>query len=73
MKRPDSLQTEADQRALDLIKGIRFEPKSNMLNQQMKPSNSLEWGEAIFHWQPSTQSNSPSVNPVVPVPVIKEM
>ena len=73
LKRPDSLQAEADQRALDLIKGIRFEPKSNMLNQQMKPSNSLEWGEAIFHWQPSTQSNSPSVNPVVPVPVIKEM
>ena len=73
LKRPDALQAEADQRALDLIKGIRFEPKSNMLNQQMKPSNSLEWGEAIFHWQPSTQSNSPSVNPVVPVPVIKEM
>ena len=73
LKRPDSLQAEADQRALDLIKGIRFEPKSNMLNQQMKPSNSLEWGEAIFHWQPSTQSNSPSVNPIVPVPVIKEM
>ena len=69
----DSLQVEADQRALDLIKGIRFEPNSNILNQQRKTSNRLEWGEAIFHWKPSAQVDSPSSSPVVPVPVIKQM
>ena len=68
----DSLQAEADRRALDLLKGIRFESNSNISNSQHKPSSRLEWGEAIFHWKPSAQTDSPSLNPVVRVPVIKQ-
>ena len=69
----DSFQTEADRRALDLIKGIRFEPNLNSKNRENIPSNRLEWGVAIFNWQPGVQSESPTENPVLPVPFIKQM
>ena len=69
----DSFQAEVDRRALDLIKGIRFTPSSNSLNQKNNPSYRLDWGEVIFHWQPGVQSESPSENPILPLPVIKQM
>ena len=73
LQRPDSLQAEADQRALDLIKGIRFEPNLKSKNRENIPSNRLEWGVAIFNWHPGVQSESPTENPVLPVPFIKQM
>ena len=69
----DSLQAEADRRALDLLKGIRFKPNPNISNHQQNANSRLDWGEAIFHWKPSIQVDSPSLNPVLPVPTVKQM
>ena len=69
----DSLQAEADRRALDLLKGIRFKPNPNISNHQQNANSRLDWGEAIFHWKPNVQVDSPSLNPVVPVPTVKQM
>ena len=62
LAKPDSQQAEADQRALGLLRGIRFEPRSGGTLQLPVDVNQLEWGEAVFHWQTVKP-------PVPPVPV----
>ena len=41
----------ADQRALGLLRGIRFEPVKETSAAAHGDAGRLEWGEAIFYWQ----------------------
>ena len=69
-----SLQAKVDRRALELLKGIRFQPNYDKSSNQQNNFGSLEWGDAIFHWKPDLQPDPPSsVNPVTPLPEVKQM
>ena len=64
-----SLQAAADQRALNLLRGIRFEPASGAAPRLPGDASQLEWGESIFHWQTVAPSKPP---PVRPAPVLPQ-
>ena len=66
LAKPGSPQAEADQRALGLLRGIRFEPVKETKPQRTGDAGRLEWGEAIFYWQTVQPPKPP---PVAPVPV----
>ena len=66
LAKPGSPQAEADQRALGLLRGIRFEPVKDTKPQHAGDAGRLEWGEAIFYWQTVQPPKPP---PVAPVPV----
>jgi len=66
LAKPGSPQAEADQRALGLLRGIRFEPVKETKPQRTGDAGRLEWGEAIFYWQ---TVQPPKPLPVAPVPV----
>ncbi len=62
---PGSVLNEADQRALDLAKGARFEARDTGGARFTNPSAGLSIGTMIFEWQPvlAASSNAPSVTP----------
>jgi len=47
----DAFQAAADRRALELLRGIRFEPAKRTRFDRPARSGVLEWGEALFHWR----------------------
>ena len=68
LAKPGSPQAEADQRALGLLRGIRFEPVKDTKPQRTRDAGRLEWGEAIFYWQTVQPPKPPSVAPVPVAP-----
>ena len=64
LAKPGSQQAAADQRALSLLRGIRFEPLTGPTLRLPAAVDLLDWGEAVFHWQtvkpPEQQSVAPS-------------
>ncbi len=69
LAKPGSLQAAADQRALDLLRGIRFQPAPGAAPRLPGDASQLEWGEAIFHWQTVAPPKPP---PVTPAPVLPQ-
>jgi hypothetical protein len=60
----DAFQAAADRRALELLRGIRFEPaKRTRFDRPARPGV-LEWGEALFHWR----TIAPAKPPAAPTP-----
>jgi hypothetical protein len=56
----DAFQAAADRRALELLRGIRFEPaKRTRFDRPARPGV-LEWGEALFHWRTIAPSKPPA-------------
>jgi hypothetical protein len=47
----DAQQAAADRRAVDLLRGIRFEPAKRARFDRPDQPGALEWGEALFHWR----------------------
>ena len=47
----DTFQAAADRRALELLRGIRFEPAKRTRFDRPDQPGALEWGEALFHWR----------------------
>ncbi|MBC8244661.1 MAG: hypothetical protein H8E20_09730 [Verrucomicrobia bacterium] len=47
----DAQQAAADRRAVDLLRGIRFEPAKRTRFDRPDEPGALEWGEALFHWR----------------------
>ncbi|MDP7177124.1 MAG: hypothetical protein QF749_02430 [Verrucomicrobiota bacterium] len=56
----DAFQAVADQRALDLLRGIRFEPAKRTRFDRPAQPGALEWGGALFHWRTVAPPKSPS-------------
>jgi hypothetical protein len=61
----DPFQAGADQRAFDLLRGIRFEPAKRTRFDRPDRPGELEWGEVLFHWRTIAPAK-PSVAPAVP-------
>lgn len=60
----DAFQAAADRRALELLRGIRFEPAKRTRFDRPDRPGVLEWGEALFHWR----TIAPPKAPAVPTP-----
>ena len=65
LAKPGSQQAAADQRALELLRGIRFEPLTGATSRLPTDADRLEWGEAVFFWQTVKPPEPP---PVAPAP-----
>ena len=59
----DAFQAAADRRALELLRGIRFEPAKRTRFDRPDQPGALEWGGALFHWR--------TVAPAKPTPAIE--
>ena len=60
----DAQQAAADRRALELLRGIRFEPAKRTRFDRPDQPSMLEWGWALFHWRTVTPiKSSPNANP----------
>ena len=55
----DPFQSAADRRALELLRGIRFEPIKRSRFDRPDQPGALEWGEALFHWRTEAPSKTP--------------
>ncbi len=60
----DAFQAAADRRALELLRGIRFEPAKRTRFDRPDRPGVLEWGEALFHWL----TIAPAKPPAAPTP-----
>jgi hypothetical protein len=60
----DAFQAAADRRALELLRGIRFEPAKRTRFDRPDRPGVLEWGEALFHWR----TIAPAKPPAAPTP-----
>tara|TARA_Y100001968_G_scaffold259384_1_gene246629 strand:- start:8491 stop:9318 length:828 start_codon:yes stop_codon:yes gene_type:complete len=63
----DTQQAAADRRALELLRGIRFEPVKRKSFDHPDLPGALEWGNALFHWRTAaspkpTNANAPKSN-----------
>ena len=59
----DTFQAAADRRALELLRGIRFEPAKRTRFDRPDQPGALEWGGALFHWRtvaPPKPSSAPA-------------
>ena len=59
----DAFQAAADRRALELLRGIRFEPAKRTRFDRPDQPGALEWGGALFHWRtvaPPKPSSAPA-------------
>ena len=56
----DAQQAAADRRAVDLLRGIRFEPAKRARFDRPDQPGALEWGEALFHWRTVTPAKPSS-------------
>ena len=61
----DAFQAAADRRALELLRGIRFEPAKRTRFDRPDRPGVLEWGEALFHWR-TIAPPKPSAAPTPP-------
>ena len=60
----DPFQAAADGRALELLRGIRFEPAKRARFDRPDRPGALEWGEVLFHWR----TIAPPKPPAAPTP-----
>ena len=60
----DPFQAAADGRALELLRGIRFEPAKRTRFDRPDRPGALEWGEVLFHWR----TIAPPKPPAAPTP-----
>jgi hypothetical protein len=60
----DAFQAAAARRALELLRGIRFEPAKRTRFDRPDLPSALEWGEALFHWR----TIAPAKPPAAPTP-----
>ena len=60
----DAFQAAAGRRALELLRGIRFEPAKRTRFDRPDRPGVLEWGEALFHWR----TIAPPKPPTAPTP-----
>jgi hypothetical protein len=60
----DAFQAAAARRALELLRGIRFEPAKRTRFDRPDLPGVLEWGEALFHWR----TIAPAKPPAAPTP-----
>jgi len=66
LAKSDAQQAAADRRALELLRGIRFEPAKRTRFDRPDQPGALEWGGALFHWRtvapakPASAANPPS-------------
>ena len=51
LAKDDAQQAAADRRAVDMLRGIRFEPAKRARFDRPDQPGTLEWGEALFHWR----------------------
>jgi len=56
----DAFQAAADRRALELLRGIRFEPAKRTRFDRPDRPGVLEWGEALFHWRTIAPAKPPA-------------
>lgn len=56
----DAFQATADRRALELLRGIRFEPAKRTRFDRPDRPGVLEWGEALFHWRTIAPPKTPA-------------
>jgi len=61
----DAFQAAAGRRALELLRGIRFEPAKRTRFDRPDRPGVLEWGEALFHWR-TIAPPKPSAAPTPP-------
>ncbi len=61
----DAFQAAAGRRALELLRGIRFEPSKRTRFDRPDRPGVLEWGEALFHWR-TIAPPKPSAAPTPP-------
>ena len=59
----DASQAAADRRALELLRGIRFEPAKRTRFDRPDQPGVLEWGEALFHWRTIAPPKPPAAPP----------
>ena len=60
----DAFQAAAARRALELLRGIRFESAKRTRFDRPDLPGVLEWGEALFHWR----TIAPATPPAAPTP-----
>jgi len=65
LSKGDPFQSAADRRALELLRGIRFEPTKRTRFDRPDQPSALDWGEALFHWRTVAPSKAPPA-PVAP-------
>ena len=67
LKSPE--QKTADQRALELARGARFQPVPGVSHSQTQPGGDLTWGNLIFQWHtvplppPATNATAQATSP----------
>ena len=59
LSKGDPFQSAADRRALELLRGIRFEPIKRSRFDRPDQPGALEWGEALFHWRTEAPPKTP--------------
>ena len=64
LARGDAFQAAAGRRALEWLRGIRFEPAKRTRFDRPDRPGVLEWGEALFHWR----TIAPAKPPAAPTP-----
>ena len=62
----DAFQAAAGRRALELLRGIRFEPAKRTRFDRPDRPGVLEWGEALFHWRTVAPPTPPAAPPSPP-------
>ena len=64
LAKDDAQQAAADRRAVDMLRGIRFQPAKRARFDRPDQPGRLEWGEALFHWR----TVAPPKTPPAPAP-----